>query len=75
MAVSYKSLLHLMIGRDISNAQFMCDANISTNIIMKIKKDDTSAFDNVESILTVGSKDILEFTSEIKMQTLKYAAK
>lgn len=32
MAVSYKRLLHLMIERDISNAQLMREANISANI-------------------------------------------
>ena len=38
MAVSYKRLLHLMIERDISNAQLMREAKISANIMMKIKK-------------------------------------
>ena len=37
MAVSYKKLLHLMIERDITNAQLMRDANISANIITKLK--------------------------------------
>lgn len=37
MAVSYKKLLHLMIEKDITNAKLMKEANISANIIKKIK--------------------------------------
>ena len=37
MTVSYKPLMHLMIERDISNAELMRRANISANIITKIK--------------------------------------
>lgn len=67
MAVSYKRLLHLMIERDISNAQLMREAKISANIIMKIKKGQYMALDKVESIcmaLDCTPNDILEFTSE-----------
>lgn len=67
MAVSYKRLLHLMIERDISNAQLMREAKISANIIMKIKKGQYMALDKVESIckaLNCTPNDILEFTSE-----------
>ncbi len=64
MAVSYKRLLHLMIERDISNAQLMREAHISANIIMKIKKGQYIALDKVESIckaLDCTPNDILEF--------------
>lgn len=67
MAVSYKRLLHLMIERDISNAQLMREANISANIMMKIKKGQYMALDKVESIckaLDCTPNDILEFTAE-----------
>ena len=37
MAVSYKKLLHLMIERDITNTKLMHEADISENIITKIK--------------------------------------
>ena len=37
MAVSYKKLLYLMIEKDITNAKLMKEANISANIIKKIK--------------------------------------
>ena len=64
MAVSYKKLLHLMIERDITNAQLMRDANISANIITKLKNGQYIALDKVESIcfsLGCTPNDILEF--------------
>ena len=67
MAVSYQRLLHLMIERDISNAQLMRDAKISANIIAKIKNGQYMALDKVESIclaLNCTPNDILEFVPE-----------
>jgi putative transcriptional regulator len=67
MAVSYKKLLHMMIERDITNAQLMRDANISANIITKLKNGQYIALDKVESIclaLNCGADDILEFIPE-----------
>ncbi|MCI9475839.1 MAG: helix-turn-helix transcriptional regulator [Emergencia sp.] len=64
MAVSYKKLLHLMIERDITNTKLMRDADISANIITKIKNGKYIALDKVESIclaLDVTPNDILEF--------------
>lgn len=69
MAVSYKRLLHLMIERDISNAQLMRDAKISANIITKIKNGQYMALDKVESIcnaLNCTPNDILEFFPDNK---------
>lgn len=66
MAVSYKRLLHLMIERDITNSQLMRDANISANIITKLKSGQYIALDKVESIcaaLECTPNDILEFSS------------
>lgn len=66
MAVSYKKLLHLMIERDITNAQLMRNANISANIITKLKNGQYIALNKVESIcvaLGCTSNDILEFNS------------
>ena len=66
MAVSYKKLLHLMIERNITNAQLMRDANISANIITKLKNGQYIALDKVESIcvaLGCTPNDILEFNS------------
>lgn len=64
MAVSYKKLLHLLIEKDITNAKLMKDANVSANIIKKIKTGKYIALDKVESIcmaLDVTPNDILEF--------------
>ncbi len=72
MAVSYKRLMHLMIERDISNAQLMRDANISANIIKKIKTGQYMALDKIESIcaaLNCTPNDILEFIPDEKEET------
>ena len=64
MAVCYKRLLHLMIEKDISNAELMRKANISANIISKIKNGQYMALDKVESIcqaMDCTPNDILEF--------------
>lgn len=64
MAVSYKRLLHLMIEKDVSNAELMRNANISANIISKIKNGQYMALDKVESIcqpMNCTPNDILEF--------------
>ena len=67
MAVSYKRLLHLMIEKDVSNAELMRKANISANIISKIKKGQYMALDKVESIcqaMNCTPNDILEFIDD-----------
>ena len=64
MAVSYKRLLHLMIEKDVSSAKLMREANISANIISKIKNGQYMALDKVESIcvaMDCTPNDILEF--------------
>lgn len=69
MSVSYKKLLHMMIERDISSAQLMRDANISANIISKLKNGQYIALDKVESIcVAMGCtpNDILEFVPDQK---------
>ena len=68
MAVSYKKLLHLMIEKDISNTQLMREANISANIITKLRTGQYIALDKVECIcnaMNCGVDDILEFIPEI----------
>lgn len=68
MAVTYKKLLHLMIENEISNAELMRRANISANIITKIKNGQYIALDKVESIcraMECTPNDILEFTFDV----------
>jgi putative transcriptional regulator len=67
MAVSFKRLQHLMIEKDISNAELMRRANISANIITKIRNGQYMALDKVESIcfaINCTPNDILEFIPE-----------
>lgn len=67
MAVSYKRLLHLMIEQDVSSVELMRKANISANIISKIKNGQYMALDKVESIcvaMDCTPNDILEFLPE-----------
>ena len=69
MAVSYKRLLHMMIEKDVSNAQLMHDAGISANIITKLKNGQYIALDKVERIcVAMGCtpNDILEFIPDPK---------
>lgn len=52
MAVSYKSLLHLlhmMIGKDISNSDLMRQAHISTNITTKLKNGQQIALEKLNA--------------------------
>lgn len=67
MSVSYKKLQHILIERDISHSQLMRNANISANIISKIKTGQYIALDKVESIcnaLECTPNDILVFLPE-----------
>lgn len=64
MAVSYKRLQHLMIEKDISNAELMRKANILANIITKIKNGQYMALDKIESIcaaMECTPNDMMEF--------------
>ena len=64
MSVSYKKLQHLMIEKEISNAELMRRANISANIISKIKEGKYIALDKVESIcraMDCGPSDMMDF--------------
>lgn len=57
----------MLIERDISNSQLMKSANISANIITKIKTGQYIALDKVESIchaLNCTPNDILVFLKE-----------
>lgn len=67
MAVSYSKLFHLLIDRKITNAQLMRQANISANIITKMKKGGYISLESAEKIcetLDCSISDILEFQKE-----------
>ena len=67
MAVSYKRLFHMMIEREMTNAQLQQKAGFSANIITRLKRNDTISMDSLESIcraMKCGVDDILEFVPE-----------
>lgn len=66
MAVSYKKLFHLMIEKEISNVQLQQKAQISANVITRMKRNQYISLESIESIcraLTCNIDEILEFIS------------
>ena len=64
MAVSYKKLFHLLIEKDMTNAQLMKQAGFSANIITRLKRNEYVSMESLENICRVmncGVGDILEF--------------
>ena len=64
MAVSYKKLFHMMIEKDMSNAQLIEQAGFSANIMTRLKRGGYLSLDSIERICSVmdcGVDDILEF--------------
>ena len=67
MTVCHKRFLHLMTEKDISNAELMRKANISANIISKIKNGQYMVLDKAESICHAyhcTPNDSLEFVGD-----------
>lgn len=67
MAVSYKKLFHLMIEKDMTNAQLQQQAGFSANIITRLKRNGYISLESVESICQVLDcrvDDILEFVPD-----------
>ena len=64
MAVSYKKLFHLLIEKDMTNAQLMEQAGFSANIITRLKRNEYVSMESLENICRVmnsGVDEILEF--------------
>jgi len=69
MAVSYKKLFHMMIEKDMTNAQLMQETGFSANIITRLKRNGYISLESIESICRVMNckvDDILEFVPENK---------
>lgn len=67
MAVSYKRLFHLLIEKDMTNAQLQQKARFSANIITRLKRNGYVSLESIERICRVldcGVDDVPEFTSE-----------
>ncbi|MDO4648980.1 MAG: helix-turn-helix transcriptional regulator [Eubacteriales bacterium] len=64
MAVSYKKLFHMMIEKEMTNAQLQQEAGFSANIITRLKRNGYISLESIESICRVmncGVDDIIEF--------------
>lgn len=64
MAVSYKKLFHMLIEKDMTNAQLQKQAGFSANIITRLKRNGYISLESIESICRVMNckvDDILEF--------------
>ena len=67
MSISYKKLFHLMIDKGVSNSELMEKAQISANIIPRMKRNGYISLETAEKIcraMDCGIEDILEFTDE-----------
>ncbi len=67
MAVTYKKLFHLLIERNMTNAQLQQQCGFSANIITRLKRNNYISMETVENIcntLNCNVDDILEFSSE-----------
>lgn len=67
MAVCYHKLFHLLIDRQMSNAELKEKAGFSANIITRLKRNEYVSIESIERICRVlecGVDDILEFTPE-----------
>lgn len=74
MAVSYDKLLHLLIDRQMSNAELIKRAGFSGNVMTQIKRRKYISLDSIERIcqvLNCGVDDILEFIDEEDKAWLK----
>ena len=64
MAVKYDKLFHLLIDRKMSTAQLAKKAQVSANIITRLKRDEYISIESVEKLcnaLDCGVDDMLEF--------------
>lgn len=64
MTVSYKKLFHILIEKDMTNAQLQQQAGFSANIITRLKRNSYISLESIESICRVMNckvDDILEF--------------
>ena len=68
MAVNYKKLFHLLIEKDMTNAQLQQQAGVSGNIITRLKRNSYVSLESIETIcrvLNCGVDDILEFSESV----------
>ena len=64
MAVDYKKLFHILIEKGMSNAELAEKAELSLNVITKLKRNEYISLQSAEKIcraLNCGMDDIIEF--------------
>ena len=64
MGVNYSKLFHLLIKKEMSNADLQRQAGFSANIITRLKRNEYIKLQSIESIckaLDCGVDDILDF--------------
>ncbi len=69
MAVKYDKLFHLLIDKKMTNAQLAEKAQISANIITRMKREQYISMESIEKLcfaLDCGLEDIMEFVKEEK---------
>ena len=67
LAVRYDRLFHLLIDKKMTNAQLAEKAQVSANIISRLKKDQYISMESIEKIcnaLNCGLDDIMEFVND-----------
>ncbi len=67
MAISYKKLFHLLIEKEMSNADLQRRAGFSANIITRLKRNEYIKLQSIESICKVldcGVDEILDFVPD-----------
>ena len=67
VAVKYDKLFHLLIDKKITNAQLAEKAQVSANIITRLKKDQYISMESIEKLcnaLDCNIDDIMEFVKE-----------
>ena len=67
MAVSYKKLFHMLIDRNMTEAELQKEAGYSANISTRMRRDEYVSLESMEKICRVLNcriDDIVEFTPE-----------
>lgn len=67
MAVKYDKLFHLLIDKKMTNAQLAEKAQVSANIIARLKKDQYISMESIEKLcnaLNCDIDDIMEFVKD-----------
>jgi putative transcriptional regulator len=75
MAVSYKKLFHMMIEKEMTNAELQQKAGFSANIITRLKRNGYISLESIENICRVmdcGVDDILEFVPDEEMIRVRF---